>query len=605
MGPCTVSRDGVLNDINILERGAHLDCNKVQNAGNYNSRGEEMIIIGDIEKEAAGINANLSYLTDNLSGLVDREGDKKLLYEGEDHSESERSDFGDESQSIADLALLTGLALLERVPDLYLSAMTVDPLLLWNIRGAGGRMTLGPYIEDFNDFIAGNELVDGGFNGSKYTWCNNQQGTNRIWARLDRVLTNSSWVQAFPPISIHHQACICSDHSLLVVSLHHQIRRGPSPFRFQRMWVTHATYDSLLKDHWNLEVVGRPLHVLVTKLKIFRYKLKSWNSQIFGNVHQILHTLEDKILVAEAALEGSWQDDIGIELNRYKALHKQAVLQESIFYKQKSGVRWLDEGDDNTKFFHMVAKVRRSRNLISGLFLPNGAWTEDLGLLHKEAIDYYAGILSSEGCLIQEDMLGQKINVDKSSFMMHSGTPSLLIQSISNITGYQRKSTVMTYLGAPIYEGRAKIGYFDALLTKFRNKFAGWKANFLTQGGKLVMGSHDGKPKHNWVSWKAICRPVLEGGLGVRYIEDVVSSFRLKSLWNGLEKKSIWAFFIIDVLVKNSAWKIGNGDMNFWFENWSNEGILADTLIENETYSSVTLKEAVEAEFCIHGLTES
>ncbi|OVA06424.1 hypothetical protein BVC80_8439g7 [Macleaya cordata] len=164
--------------------------------------------------------------------------------------------------------------------------------------------------------------------------------------------------------------------------------------------------------------------------------------------------------------------------------------------------------------------------------------------------------------------------------MMHSGTPSLLVQSISNITGYQCKSTVMTYLGAPIYEGRAKIGYFDTLLTKLHNKFAVWKANFLTQGGNLVMvrhilssmaiyllsavvvpkivlqqinrlisgffwGSHEGKPKHNWVSWKAICRPILEGGLGVRYIEDVVNNFRLKSLWNGLEKKSIWASFII------------------------------------------------------------
>ncbi|OVA15372.1 Reverse transcriptase zinc-binding domain [Macleaya cordata] len=199
--------------------------------------------------------------------------------------------------------------------------------------------------------------------------------------------------------------------------------------------------------------------------------------------------------------------------------------------------------------------------------------------------------------------------------MMHLGTPSLLIQSISNITGYQRKSTVMTYLGAPIYEGRAKIGYFDALLTKFRNKFAGWKANFLTQGGKLVMVRHvlssmaiyllsaDVVPK------KAICRPVLEGGLGVRYIEDVygINNFSLLNYVAPCTASKFWKEYVnlIDVLVKNSAWKISNGDMNFWFENWSNEGILADTLVEAETYSSVTLKEAVEAEFCIPGLSES
>ncbi|OVA17163.1 hypothetical protein BVC80_4265g2 [Macleaya cordata] len=38
----------------------------------------------------------------------------------------------------------------------------------------GGRLALSQNIDDFNDFIEVNELVDGGFIGSKYTWCNNQ-----------------------------------------------------------------------------------------------------------------------------------------------------------------------------------------------------------------------------------------------------------------------------------------------------------------------------------------------------------------------------------------------------------------------------------------------
>ncbi|OVA17164.1 hypothetical protein BVC80_4265g3 [Macleaya cordata] len=87
------------------------------------------------------------------------------------------------------------------------------------------------------------------------------------------VLTNGWWVRLFPKISVHHQARICSDHSPLVVSLHSHIRRGPSPFKFQRMWVTHDLYRSLLEDSWDVEVGGGPMQVLVTKLKIFRLKL--------------------------------------------------------------------------------------------------------------------------------------------------------------------------------------------------------------------------------------------------------------------------------------------------------------------------------------------
>ncbi|OVA19753.1 Reverse transcriptase zinc-binding domain [Macleaya cordata] len=250
---------------------------------------------------------------------------------------------------------------------------------------------------------------------------------------------------------------------------------------------------------------------------------------------------------------------------------------------------------------------------------------------------------------------------------MHSSIPSSVVQVVEAITGFQRKPAVMTYLGAPICAGRIKVLYFDDLLSKIRKKMAGWKSNFLSQGGKLIMirhvlssmaiyiiaavavpksvlhsinrlianffwGSLDGKPKRKWVSWGAICRPVLEGGLGIRNIEDVVGSFRLKNLWSGVVNKSIWAAFIcgkynidntslpgyviprtaskfwrevaklIPVLVENSAWHVGNGDMNFWFENWSNEGILAEVLPEGDYPHSISLREAVEADFIIPGL---
>ncbi|OVA15314.1 Ribonuclease H domain [Macleaya cordata] len=481
----------------------------------------------------------------------------------------------------------------------------------------GGRPAMGSNIEDFNEFVESNELVDGGYVGSKYTWCNNQQGTRRIWARLDRVLINSLWVRSFPPISVHHKARICSDHSPLVVMLHNHSRRGPTPFRFQRMWVTHIAYENFLKEHWNSEVHGSPMQVLATKLKIFRLKLKTWNAQVFGNVNQNLHILEDKILAAEASLE-----------------------QEKI------------------ASFHTPRRCTQVTHLLYAddtIIFLNGRESSLQGCM--EFLEKYSACS------------GQKINVEKSSFMMHSSSPSTLVNSISQTTGYQRKTAVMMYLGAPICAGRMKVIYFDGLLSKFRNKLAGWKANFLSQGGKLIMirhvlasmaiyllsavvtpklvlqsinriistffwGSQDGKPKRKWVSWKTICKPVSEGRLGIRGIEEVVGSFRLKSLWNGLENKSIWASFIcgkyninrvslpvyvpppnaskfwkecaslIPLIVKNSVWKVGQGDMNFWLENWSNEGILAEAYTGTEVPSTISLKEVVDADFIISGIND-
>ncbi|OVA04930.1 Ribonuclease H domain [Macleaya cordata] len=245
--------------------------------------------------------------------------------------------------------------------------------------------------------------------------------------------------------------------------------------------------------------------------------------------------------------------------------------------------------------------------------------------------------------------------------MMHSKTPTSLVQSIEFITGFHRKTSVMTYLGAPICDGRIKVLYFDEMLTKIRKKLAGGKTyhgpsrplqyghlsdaavsvpitvlqNINRLIAKFFWGSHDGKPKRNWVSWKAICRPVWEGGMGIRNIDAVVTSFRLKGLWNGVVNNSIWASFIrgkysidiinlagyvpprtaskfwkectklISVLVENSAWEVGHGNINFWLENWSNAGILAEMLPGTLHSTSISLREVIEVDFNIPGLTDA
>ncbi|KAL5704560.1 [histone H3]-lysine(4) N-trimethyltransferase [Ranunculus cassubicifolius] len=45
----------------------------------------------------------------------------------------------------------------------------------------------------FNKFINDAQLLDMGFVGSKFTWCNNQEGRSRVYTRIDRVLGTASW----------------------------------------------------------------------------------------------------------------------------------------------------------------------------------------------------------------------------------------------------------------------------------------------------------------------------------------------------------------------------------------------------------------------------
>ena len=56
---------------------------------------------------------------------------------------------------------------------------------------------------------------------------------------------------------------------------------------------------------------------------------------------------------------------------------KRAIKNEEIFWRTKSRVQWLQEGDKNTKFFHAQTMKRRRRNTIRGLKEDDGIWSID------------------------------------------------------------------------------------------------------------------------------------------------------------------------------------------------------------------------------------
>lgn len=71
----------------------------------------------------------------------------------------------------------------------------------------------------FAEFIATNYLLNVNFIGSQFTWCNNQQGLARRWARLDRCLVNLAWANNFDSCLVKHLHRFLSDHSPMLLSL--------------------------------------------------------------------------------------------------------------------------------------------------------------------------------------------------------------------------------------------------------------------------------------------------------------------------------------------------------------------------------------------------
>lgn len=82
---------------------------------------------------------------------------------------------------------------------------------------------------------------------------------------------------------------------------------------------------------------------------------------------------------------------------------------------------------------------------------------------------------------------GQLINKSKSCFIVGSKVDIQISKSIAASTGFQKKNLPVKYFGCSTFAGRKKIEYFNDISAKFEKKMAGWKAKFLSQGGKMVL----------------------------------------------------------------------------------------------------------------------
>lgn len=72
------------------------------------------------------------------------------------------------------------------------------------------------------------------------------------------------------------------------------------------------------------------------------------------------------------------------------------ILQdEEIFWRQRSRIAWLKEGDRNTKFFHARASTRKRKNEIKCLTNEAGVWTEDEEEIESIDCSYFIELFSS------------------------------------------------------------------------------------------------------------------------------------------------------------------------------------------------------------------
>ena len=82
--------------------------------------------------------------------------------------------------------------------------------------------------------------------------------------------------------------------------------------------------------------------------------------------------------------------------NEARESYKTWVLREQISWRQKSREVWLKNGDNNTRFFHMMANTHNRRNWLSKVKV-NGCWYTEENDLKDSVVGAFHNLYSEEG----------------------------------------------------------------------------------------------------------------------------------------------------------------------------------------------------------------
>lgn len=244
-------------------------------------------------------------------------------------------------------------------------------------------------------------LFDLRYIGPTLTWINSRP-ENPISKKLDRLMVNNSLVSSFPDVLASFLPPNFSDHSPCVIDLAFNLPlAGTQPYKFQNYLIKHPGFAQLLQDAWiQAGNVSQTLTQLCWKLKQIKSDLKLLNKENYSKIQERASETNGLLQIAQVQ---ALQDPCPITFQAEKDLHqKWNFLREieEMFFRQKSRINWLREGDLNTTFFHRICQTRASYNAIRVFLSDTGAWITDPQEMMVLAVNHFSSILGYQPPLL-------------------------------------------------------------------------------------------------------------------------------------------------------------------------------------------------------------
>ncbi|XP_062085742.1 uncharacterized protein LOC133791849 [Humulus lupulus] len=255
--------------------------------------------------------------------------------------------------------------------------------------------------------------------GSNFTWTNNQDGSSRIYSKIDHGFVNEEWHDSFPNTAARFSWEATSDHCSCVISASATKTIGIKPFRFFNFLAEHHDFKLTVEQSWKRPVSSQGLKGIYIKLMRVKHCLKMFNHEVIGDIGKRFQDAKTSLSEAKLQVQAHPSD------TNYQELETEATanydLQEKMYHKflsQRSKITWLQKGDSNTSYFHAFLKKRRMDNRIVSFMTEQGIIVDKFSDVVEHFLNHFRSFMGSNSSVTSRLNLscleqGAKLSLDQ------------------------------------------------------------------------------------------------------------------------------------------------------------------------------------------------